>query len=244
MKITQHGAYLTQLTRYAALFPVNCYLVREEGGLTLIDAGLPGGAPATLAAAQRIGLPITRIVLTHAHYDHTGSLDALHAALPEAEVAISARDARLLAGDQSLDPGEAQTPIKGSPAKCATRPTRLLADGELVGSLRVVASPGHTPGHIALYDTRDGSLIAGDALQTRGGIAVAGVVRALFPFPAMGTWHLPTALQSAERLRDLRPSRLAVGHGRVLEDPVAAMEAAITVARHKAGVAAPEGAHA
>jgi glyoxylase-like metal-dependent hydrolase (beta-lactamase superfamily II) len=235
MKITHHGAYLTQLTRYGAVFPVNCYLVCEEGALTLIDAGLPGGAPATLAEAKRIGLPITRIVLTHAHYDHTGSLDALHAALPQAEIAISARDARYLAGDRSLDAGEAQTPIKGSPAKCATRPTHLLADGELVGSLRVVTSPGHTPGHIALYDTRDGSLIAGDALQTRGGIAVAGVVRPLFPFPAMGTWHLPTALQSAQRLRELQPTRLAVGHGRVLEAPLAAMERAIAVAQRKVG---------
>jgi glyoxylase-like metal-dependent hydrolase (beta-lactamase superfamily II) len=233
MNVTSHGASLIQLTRLPNFFPVNCYLVREVDGLTLVDAALPGSAPAILAAAERLGQPITRILLTHAHYDHTGALDALHTALPEAEIAIAARDARLFDGDRSLDADEAQSPIKGGPAKGRARPTRLLADGEVVSSLRVVASPGHTPGHVAFFDTRDGTLIAGDAFQTRGGIAVAGIVRPLFPFPAFGTWHLPTALKSAYVLRDLRPSRLAVGHGRVLEGPGAAIDRAIAAAERR-----------
>ena len=102
MRVTSHGNYLTQLTRLPHVFPVNCYLVREGDGLTLIDAALPGSAPAILAAARKHGLPIKRIVLTHAHMDHVGSLDALHEALPDAEVLISERDARMLAGDKSL----------------------------------------------------------------------------------------------------------------------------------------------
>jgi glyoxylase-like metal-dependent hydrolase (beta-lactamase superfamily II) len=233
MQVSQHGNYLTQLTRFAAVFPVNCYLVREERALTLVDASLPGTAPAILSAAQGMGLPITRILLTHAHLDHTGALAALHRALPEAEIAITARDVRLFDGDRTLDPGEAKAPIRGAPAKGAPRPTWLLQDGDLIGSLRVIATPGHTPGHAAFFDTRDGSLIAGDAFQVRGGIAVAGVVRPLFPFPALGTWHLPTALKSAYVLRDLRPSRLTVGHGRVLEGPAADIERAIAAAeRH------------
>ena len=71
----------------------------------------------------------------------------------------------------------------------------------------------------------------GDAYQTRGGIAVSGVVRPLFPFPAMATWHRPTALASGEALLALRPSRLATGHGVVLEDPQPAMGRAVEVAR-------------
>jgi glyoxylase-like metal-dependent hydrolase (beta-lactamase superfamily II) len=96
----------------------------------------------------------------------------------------------------------------------------------------VVSAPGHTPGQIALWDARDGALIAGDALQTRAGVAVAGTVRWLFPFPALATWHPPTALASAQRLRALLPTRLAVGHGEVLEQPLAAMDHAIAVAGH------------
>jgi glyoxylase-like metal-dependent hydrolase (beta-lactamase superfamily II) len=106
-----------------------------------------------------------------------------------------------------------------------------LKPGDRVGSLEVVASPGHTPGHLAFLDSRDRSLIAGDAYQTRGGIAVSGVIRPLFPFPAMATWHKPTALASGQALSKLQPTRLAVGHGDVLEEPTAAMASAIEAAR-------------
>ncbi len=233
MKTTTISNNLVQLTRLPRLFPVNCYLVREEDGLTLIDTTIPGSTKSILAAASALGAPIVRIALTHAHYDHVGSLDALHAALPNAEVLVPARDARFLAGDRSLDPGEPQVKLRGSWKTCTTKPTRLLMPGDRVGSLEVIAAPGHTPGHVAFLDLRDRALIAGDAFQTLGGIAVAGIVRPLFPFPAMGTYHAPTALASARTLRALEPSRLAVGHGRVLEAPLAAMDQAIAVAQRK-----------
>ena len=235
MRVTTHGTYLVQLTRFPRVFPVNCYLVREDDGLTLVDASIPGSAPAILKAARALGLPIRRIVLTHAHGDHIGALDALHQLLPEAAVLASARDARFLAGDMRLDPGEPQTKLRGAYQTIATRPTELLSDGDRVGSLQVIASPGHTPGHIALFDSRDGSLIAGDAFQTRAGVAVSGTVRPLFPFPAMATWNRPLALASARRLRDLAPSRLAIGHGEVLEQPLAAIDQAIAVAAREMG---------
>src|SRR5947209_19588730 len=96
MKVTPYGSYLIQLTRLASM---NCYLVREDDGFTLIDTTIPGSAEHILAAASMFKLPIVRIVLTHAHSDHVGSLDALHEALPQAEVAITGRDARFLMGD-------------------------------------------------------------------------------------------------------------------------------------------------
>jgi AcrR family transcriptional regulator len=64
---------------------------------------------------------------------------------------------------------------------------------------------------------------------------VAGILRPLFPLPAMATWHLETAVQSARALRALEPSRLAVGHGPVLEAPLGAMDQAIAVAERKVG---------
>ncbi|HEY7355877.1 MAG TPA: MBL fold metallo-hydrolase, partial [Ktedonobacterales bacterium] len=112
-------------------------------------------------------------------------------------------------------------------------PTRTFAPGDCIGSLEVIASPGHTPGHVAFLDRRDQTLIAGDAFQTRGGIAVAGVVQPFFPLPAIATWHKATALRSAEALRALEPARLAVGHGPVLAAPLAAMDRAIAVARRR-----------
>jgi glyoxylase-like metal-dependent hydrolase (beta-lactamase superfamily II) len=153
-----------------------------------------------------IGQPIVRIVLTHAHGDHVGSLDALAAVLPAAEVSITARDARLLAGDKTLDPGEPDDKLRGSYPGTKTRPGHTLEAGEHVGSLEVVPAPGHTPGHVALLDTRDRTLLYADAFSTVGGVATSAKLNPRFPLPALATWHRPTALESA---RALRCSRVA-----------------------------------
>lgn len=235
MQTTAHGDHLVQLTRFPRVFPVNVYLVREADGLTLVDTGVPGGARDVLAAAADLDAPIVRIALTHAHSDHVGGLDGLRKALPQVEVAISARDARFLAGDKSIDPDEPQGKPRGGFPKTKTQPTRLLHVGDRVGSLEVVAAAGHTPGQVAFLDTRDGTLIAGDAFQTRAGLAVSGVIRPLFPFPAFFTWDKPTALRSAEKLRALAPARLAVGHGPVLTAPLPELDRALAAARRAFG---------
>jgi glyoxylase-like metal-dependent hydrolase (beta-lactamase superfamily II) len=219
---------VTQITRFGL---VNGYLVAEDDGLTLVDALIPRSKGAVLAAADRLGAPIVRIALTHAHGDHIGSLDALAAALPDAEVLISARDARLLAKDKTPEPGEpADAKPRGSYPGARTRPTRTIAPGDRVGSLEVVAAPGHTPGHVAFLDTRDRTLICGDAFSTLGGVATSAKPNPRFPLPALATWHRPTALATARALRALAPAALAPGHGRVVTDPVAAMDAAIAKA--------------
>ncbi len=230
MRVTIHGEHLIQLTQYPRVFPINAYLVREDDGWTLIDTGMRGNAAAILAAAKAHGGAIRRLLLTHAHGDHVGSVDALHAALPEAPVLISGRDARLLAGDRIGEAHEPSAKPRGSVPTIATRPSGTLIPGECIGALAIVAAPGHTPGQVACFDRRDGTLIAGDAFQTRGGIAVAGVVRWTFPFPAFATWHRPTALASARSLRALAPERLAVGHGPVLTHPLSAIDEAIDAA--------------
>ncbi|MCK8487155.1 MBL fold metallo-hydrolase [Paenibacillus sp. MBLB2552] len=237
MKITKYGQ-LQQLSFMPRLFPVNCYLIEEEDGVTLIDAALPYSAKGILQAVQETGKPLTRIVLTHVHDDHVGALDALKARFPEIPVYVSARDARLMDGDVSLDPGEPSSPIRGGvPKKLVTRADVTFMDGDRIGSLQAVAAPGHTPGTFALLDTRSGALIAGDAFQTRAGIAVSGTVRPLFPFPALATWHKETALTSARKLASLNPSLLAVGHGPVLEQPAAAIAKAIAAAERALGMA-------
>jgi glyoxylase-like metal-dependent hydrolase (beta-lactamase superfamily II) len=228
MKTTIHGNDLIQLTNF---FPANSYLVREADGFTLIDTGIGGGAAKILAAAQQYGAAIRRIALTHAHVDHVGSLDALREQLPNIEIAVPEREARFLRGDMTLDAGE-PSPLRGGWQVCKTTPTRLLNAGDRVGSLEVIASPGHSPGHIAFFDHRDGTLIAGDAYSTQAGISTAGMLRILFPFTAMATWHKPTALRSAEALVQWKPTRLATGHGDVLTDPVPAMQSAIAEAKH------------
>lgn len=234
MQVTILGPNLVQLTRFAAIFPINCYLVVEDDGLTLVDATTSSPADEVAAQLKRLGRPLRRLALTHAHGDHAGGVDGLLDRFPDVELSIGERDAPLLAGDRSLRAGE-EGPVKGFFAEVKARPHRLLQPGDTVGSLEVVPSPGHTPGHVSFLDTRDRALLAGDALQTRGGIAVSGVMRPLFPFPAMATWHRRTALASGEALVGLSPSLLAVGHGRALRDPIAAMQGAIDVAHRSFG---------
>src|SRR6201992_3776525 len=171
MKVHAVSAYSHQFTRLGL---VNCYLVRESDSFTLIDTGIPGSAKMMIDAARAIASePIARLLLTHAHGDHIGSLDALAAALGQPQVAIGKREARMVpkkaAQGRSRDRGEPQCKLKGGFPGAVTKPTHLLSDGELYGSLRVVATPGHTPGHMAYFDERDGTLYAGGALVPVGG---------------------------------------------------------------------------
>ena len=183
---------LPDITRISRFGFVNAYLVPEDDGLTVVDTMLWGGAKPILAAAEHLGAPIVRIALTHGHGDHIGSLDDLHAALPEAEVIISARDARLLDKDLSLDRGEPQVKIRGMIPGANTKPTRTVSGGEAVGSLEVIPSPGHTPGHIAFLDRRDGTLLCGDVYTTIGGVATTTGrnLRSPSPSPRPGTGRL------------------------------------------------------
>jgi glyoxylase-like metal-dependent hydrolase (beta-lactamase superfamily II) len=223
--------------------PIHCWAIEHDGVLRLVDTGETAAArdvpfarmevtpeqelPSAMAVAGLNLDDVAEVVLTHAHGDHVGSLDALAAALPQAEVSISARDARFLAGDMSLDADEPQSKLRGGYPKVKTRPGRLLAPGDRVGSLEVVAAPGHTPGQVAFLDTRDRTLIAADAFSTLGGVATSAKPNPRFPLPGLATWDRPTALRTAKELRALDPARLAVGHGNVAVSPGAAMDAAI-----------------
>ena len=220
---------MPDVTRISRFGFVNAYLVEEEDGFTVVDTMLPKSGKLVLAKAQELGRPIVRIALTHAHGDHVGSLDELAAQLPEAEVSISARDARLLAKDKTLGPGEdlPGAKLRGSYPGTKTRPGRAFAPGDRLGSLEVIAAPGHTPGHVAFLDTRDRTLYCGDAYSTLGGVATTAKPNWKFPLPAMATWHRPTEIETAKALRALDPARLAPGHGKVVESPAAQMDAAL-----------------
>jgi glyoxylase-like metal-dependent hydrolase (beta-lactamase superfamily II) len=213
MRIRTVSDTTTQLTRFGF---VNAYLVRDEGGLTLVDTTMNAAEQIIAAAAE----PIRRIALTHGHGDHVGSLDALKERLPDVEVLMPEIDADIHAGRRDK--------TKGSWPTLKTTPDTLLRAGDRVGSLEVVASPGHTPGHVSFLDTRDRTLIAGDVFTSFGRVEVSNHFYWRFPFAAMATEDKAQDAESARALRALEPRLLLVGHGPPVGDPLAAIDAAIS----------------
>ncbi len=222
MKTTTVTPNLIQLRRLGF---VNAFLVREDDGFTLVDTTTGGAADALIEAAKTAGGAIRRIALTHGHGDHVGSLDALAGKLG-VEVLMPELDARIHAGEKVVD-----RKLTGSWPKLETVPGVRLNAGDRVGSLEVVAAPGHTPGHVAFLDTRDRTLIAGDTYTTIGSTQVSNHFYWRFPLATMGTFDKAQDLESAQALRALNPAVLVVGHGPAVRDPGAAMDRAIAKAR-------------
>jgi glyoxylase-like metal-dependent hydrolase (beta-lactamase superfamily II) len=212
---------ITQLTR---LHFVNAFLVREDDGFTLVDTTVGRGADALIEAARAAGAEIRRIALTHGHGDHVGSLDALKERLGgNVEVFLGELDARIHAGEKVVDgklPGMWPKGLK-------TAPDVRLTGAERIGSLEVIPTPGHTPGHVAFLDTRDRTLIAGDVYTSYGTVAVSNHFYWRFPLAYGATWDRSQDLESARTLQALEPRLLLVGHGPATSSPEAAMERAI-----------------
>ena len=220
MSTTQINENLIQINRWRF---VNGFLIREDDGFTLVDTTVGGGADEFVAAARGAGGEIKRIALTHGHGDHVGSLDALKQKLGNTvEVLMPELDARIHAGEKVTD----KKP-PGSWPKITTKPDVRLTGGERIGSLEVIPTPGHTPGHVSFLDTRDRTVIVGDTLTSIGGLAVSNHFFWKFPLAAMATWDKAKDVESAKKIRALDPAMLVVGHGGPVRAPAAALDKAI-----------------
>jgi glyoxylase-like metal-dependent hydrolase (beta-lactamase superfamily II) len=151
-------------------------LIDDDGQVSLVDAGTTSSAGrvrAGLAAMGKSLEDVTRIVLTHAHGDHAGGATAL-AALTGAGVAIHTTDAPW-ARDGIAPPRDARTSAGRLLNRLGRRGNGFPAiivgeeftDGDVLpiaGGLRVVHTPGHTMGHVALLHETSGVLITGDSI--------------------------------------------------------------------------------
>lgn len=158
---------------------VHCYIWEWQDGLTLIDAGMPNHVHAILDAITSKGWAlhnIRRIIITHGDTDHVGGT----AKLKKATGAV--------VGCHTVDKVLLEHPSKRTPAAWWLRPIfaamrvlpqyntlpvvpdELYVDGQMLPEgFIVVHTPGHTPGHISLIHRDKRLLIAGDALNNRGG---------------------------------------------------------------------------
>jgi glyoxylase-like metal-dependent hydrolase (beta-lactamase superfamily II) len=166
---------------------VNAYLVLDKRELTLIDTGLPGSALSIVDAITRLGRrtdELKHIVVTHCHSDHAGSATALQRMVPasiymhtdDAELASEGRCLRrvqpLGMRGRLLSPLLVAAPRQIEPVEVDHR----LADGDelpLAGGMRVVHTPGHSEGHVALLAPAKGAVFAADAATNMLGVGLA-----------------------------------------------------------------------
>jgi len=159
-------------------------------GKILVDAGLP---PMAISPYKE---QIDTIILTHCHFDHTARVKEI-ATLCKAKVAIHKNDARGLVEDTmslSMHFG-ARSP--------GIAPDIILDDGDILGELTVIHTPGHTPGSICLFSDRDHILISGDTVFSDGCFG-------RFDFPGGSRIELA---RSINRLSILKIEGLYPGHG-------------------------------
>lgn len=224
MKVAQVSEHVWSVSAWL-VFPVTVWLVREEDGVTLVDAGMPFMATGIARAVRSLGAgPLRRIVLTHGHADHVGAVTRLLGVWPDIPV---------LAHRLEIPPmtGEATYPGRRRAAaylpRGLARPLPEDADGRLgpVGGLRPYWTPGHAPGHVVYHHERDDVLLAGDLFNAKQG-------RLRFP---MFTFDKARTLESSRIVRELDPAHMEVCHGGPVRRPADQLEDYLRVHARYAG---------
>jgi len=202
------------VTRIPVVQPdlVNVYLVRG----VLIDSGGNLGARRLLRFLD--GHALQAHALTHGHFDHQG---ASHAVCERFRIPLFCGE-----GDRSaVESGNLQS-LSSRPGGMSTRLMNLLAgpghpvasalsEGEMIAGLRVLETPGHTPGHLAFWEEDSGVLILGDVLFHRNPMTLRKGLSEPF---RVATYDRTKNLESARRLAALDPEIVCFGHGAPLTD--------------------------
>ena len=195
----------------------NAYLVEEDGGaLTLVDAGMQPDGKKILAfigsELSRKPSDVKTILVTHCHVDHVRGLAAIKAATG-AKVAVHEADADFVSGKakypfprgamglafRALSPIVKPTPVE---------PDLRLKEGDALGRLKVLHTPGHTPGSISLFDEQARVLFVGDTARF-----VKGKLEGP---PPQFTLSMEQAKASLKRLAALDFETMLSGHGEPL----------------------------
>jgi len=186
-------------------------VVETDDGLLLVDAGMPGMEADLEAALANAGYDladVTTLLLTHQDIDHAGGAAAVVAATG-AEVLAHETDAPYVDGREDPIKLRGRDEFEWTPVDV----DRELTDGDRLpfsgGELQVVFTPGHTPGHVSLYDPGERVLVAGDALNVVDGELVGPREDA--------TLDMDAAVESVRTLAALDVERVLCFHGGLVD---------------------------
>ena len=192
-------------------YSINAYLI----GDVLIDSGTR--LHRWLLPRLLHQHPVRCHALTHAHPDHQGSSHAICNAL-NVPLWCGASEAPAVEGGTTpelLPPTLLNRTIHGLFAGPAHPVERVLREGDTIGDLEVIETPGHSPGHISFWRERDRTLIVGDVIVNchplTNKIELQEPLVTFTPDPALNR-------QSARKLAALRPRLVCFGHGPPLRD--------------------------
>jgi glyoxylase-like metal-dependent hydrolase (beta-lactamase superfamily II) len=195
------------------------YVIDDADGLTVIDTSLPGQTNHILAQTKTLNKPVKRLLLTHAHPDHVGSLPELKAATG-AQLIVHELEKPVVEGQIPIPrvPPEELGVIKLRPPHTVLKPTpvdQVVVGGEtlaIMGGLEVVFTPGHAPGHISFWQPQHRLLFSGDVLfnMTKMGL----------PF-RMLTVDMAENKRSIRKVAKLDPAIICFGHGEPVRDNAA-----------------------
>jgi glyoxylase-like metal-dependent hydrolase (beta-lactamase superfamily II) len=193
---------------------INVLLLENDDGWTLVDTGIGSSVGRIRDAMSALGSgpeDLKRIFLTHQHNDHIGGLQGLLEWAPDAEAGASEHEAEVISGRRPMDP--ASNRVIRYLARNAELPTapvkKVLREGDLVSGFRVVATPGHSPGHVSLLRDGDGLMFTADAFGCLPRKIRVGVIKALCTDPA-------EAKRSAQKLLMEDFATVVMSHGPVL----------------------------
>jgi glyoxylase-like metal-dependent hydrolase (beta-lactamase superfamily II) len=222
---------------------VNVYLITEPAGITVIDAGIPGlwkELVAELASMGRSVDDIKGLILTHADSDHLGFAERLRRE-HGVTIYVHEADAAQARGEvEKKNPPWGKVKIgptlsflwyaglRGGMKVIPVTEVQTVRDGDVLdlpGRPRVIHTPGHSPGSIAIYSETVGALFVGDAMTTRHVLTGAGG-----PQPAPFTLDEDMAMASLQRWDGIDARWVLPGHGHPWDGGVEAAVARIEAA--------------